>query len=158
MKKIYRQKKEASRSLSSAPRCPVGRFPLAARVVCLCKIEAVTYRATGSANSFNVLMSLVLAESIESVVCELSIHSAVTAGSAFCDGSGIRFLPSPVSLFCTSLIITPLCVNHKDHVRRSDGISLYTYRWQREKSDTLPKKNTLSDAPNYIMGKYFQCV
>ncbi len=130
----------------------------AARVVCPPRERAVTNRSTGSAafrkgtancptgsaNSFDVFLSIVLAESILSVVCQLSLCSAVTAGSAFCVGSGIRFLPSLVSLFCTSLIITPLCVDHKDHVRRSDEISPYTYRWQNEKSDILQKKNALA--------------
>ena len=140
-------------SLTLAPRCPVWRFLPAARVVCLCKIEAVTYRATGSAvflkgtanrptgsaNSFDVLLLPVLAESIVSAVCEISISLAVTAGSAFCDGSGIRFLPSPVSLFLQQSSITPQCVNHRDLVRHSDEISPYTYRWQIEKSDTAQK-------------------
>ena len=60
--------------------------------------KAGTYRSTGSANFSQVLLLPALAESIVSAACELSVCSAVTAGSAFCDGSGIRFLPSLVSL------------------------------------------------------------
>ena len=54
-------------------------------------------------------------------------------------------------------ILFYLCVDHKDPVRRSDEISPYTYRWQSEKSDTLPK-NTLSDALYIYYGKIFQSV
>ena len=54
-----------------------------------------------------------------------------------------------------SLIVTPLCVDNNDRVRRTDETSPYTYRWQIEKSDTLQKRTPLRVSSDCIMGKIF---